>query len=123
MAEALLIIDYQNDFIPGGALAVAGGDEIADRVNELAADPRFDLVVATRDWHPPNHNSFAEQGGPWPGHLSSSVSSNMTSPSSVRCTGHLAAICMRRSLCSSGSSLGRRTAIVNFVGEPFCAGS
>jgi len=68
MAEALLIIDYQNDFIPGGALAVAGGDEIADRINELARDPRFDLVVATRDWHPANHNSFAEQGGPWPVH-------------------------------------------------------
>jgi nicotinamidase/pyrazinamidase len=69
MAEALLIIDYQNDFIPpGGALAVAGGDAIAERLNELAADPRFDLVVATRDWHPPDHGSFAEQGGPWPVH-------------------------------------------------------
>ncbi|MFL5884900.1 MAG: bifunctional nicotinamidase/pyrazinamidase [Thermoleophilaceae bacterium] len=68
MPEALLIIDYQNDFIPGGALAVTGGDEIADRINALAADPRFDLVVATRDWHPANHNSFAEQGGPWPAH-------------------------------------------------------
>jgi len=68
MPEALLIIDYQNDFIPGGALAVTGGDEIADRINALAADPRFDLVVATRDWHPANHGSFAEQGGPWPVH-------------------------------------------------------
>jgi nicotinamidase/pyrazinamidase len=68
MAEALLIIDYQNDFIPGGALAVGGGDEIAGRLNELAADPRFDLVVATRDWHPADHRSFAEQGGPWPVH-------------------------------------------------------
>jgi nicotinamidase-related amidase len=68
MAEALVIIDYQNDFIPGGALAVEGGDEIAGRLNELAADPRFDLVVATRDWHPPDHHSFAEQGGPWPVH-------------------------------------------------------
>ena len=68
MAEALVIIDYQNDFIPGGALAVEGGDEIAGRLNELAADPRFELVVATRDWHPPDHHSFAEQGGPWPVH-------------------------------------------------------
>jgi nicotinamidase/pyrazinamidase len=68
MARALLIIDYQNDFTPGGALAVAGGDEIAGRINELAASGDFDLVVATRDWHPPDHRSFAEQGGPWPVH-------------------------------------------------------
>jgi nicotinamidase/pyrazinamidase len=66
--EALLVIDFQNDFTPGGALAVAHGDEIADRINELAASGRFDLVVATRDWHPPNHGSFAEEGGPWPVH-------------------------------------------------------
>ena len=68
MAEALLIIDYQNDFNPGGALAVPHGDEIAGRINELAADPRFELVLATRDWHPPNHGSFQAQGGPWPPH-------------------------------------------------------
>jgi nicotinamidase/pyrazinamidase len=68
MVEALVIVDFQNDFTPGGALAVAGGDAIAERVNELAADPRFDLVVATRDWHPPDHGSFAAQGGPWPEH-------------------------------------------------------
>jgi nicotinamidase/pyrazinamidase len=68
MAEALLIIDFQNDFTPGGALAVPDGDEIAGRLNELAADERFELVVATRDWHPPDHGSFEEQGGPWPPH-------------------------------------------------------
>jgi nicotinamidase/pyrazinamidase len=68
VAEALIIVDFQNDFTPGGALAVPEGDEIADRVNELAADPRFDLVVATRDWHPQDHGSFEEQGGPWPVH-------------------------------------------------------
>ncbi len=68
MAHALLIIDYQNDFNPGGALAVPGGDEIAGRLNELAASGEFDLVVATRDRHPPDHGSFAEQGGPWPPH-------------------------------------------------------
>jgi nicotinamidase/pyrazinamidase len=66
--EALVIVDFQNDFTPGGALAVPDGDVIADRVNELAADPRFGLVVATRDWHPPDHGSFADQGGPWPPH-------------------------------------------------------
>jgi nicotinamidase/pyrazinamidase len=68
MAEALIIVDFQNDFTPGGALAVPEGDEIAPRLNELSADPRYDVVVATRDWHPPDHGSFTEQGGPWPPH-------------------------------------------------------
>src|SRR2546430_16164746 len=69
MAKALIIVDYQNDFNPpNGALAVPGGDAIADRLNELAADDRYEVVIATRDWHPPDHESFAEQGGPWPVH-------------------------------------------------------
>lgn len=68
MPQALLIVDYQNDFNPGGALAVPGGDEIAGRLNELAASDDYDLVVATRDWHPAEHSSFAERGGPWPVH-------------------------------------------------------
>ena len=68
MPEALLIIDVQNDFLPGGALAVPGGDEVIDPINALAADPRFAVVIATRDWHPADHSSFAEQGGPWPAH-------------------------------------------------------
>ncbi len=68
MPEALVIVDFQNDFTPGGALAVSDGDRIADRVNELAADPRFELVLATRDWHPPAHGSFEEHGGTWPVH-------------------------------------------------------
>jgi nicotinamidase/pyrazinamidase len=68
MARALVIVDFQNDFTPGGALAVREGDEIAGRVDELARSGRFDLVVATRDWHPADHGSFAEQGGPWPPH-------------------------------------------------------
>ena len=61
-------MDFQNDFTEGGALEVPGGGEIGDRVNELASDPRFDLVVATRDWHPPEHGSFEEHGGIWPRH-------------------------------------------------------
>jgi nicotinamidase/pyrazinamidase len=67
-AEALIVVDFQNDFTPGGALAVPEGDRIAERVNELAADPRFELVIATRDWHPRDHGSFEEQGGIWPVH-------------------------------------------------------
>jgi nicotinamidase/pyrazinamidase len=66
--RALIIVDFQNDFTPGGALAVPEGDAIADRVNALARSGDYDLVVATRDWHPPAHGSFAEQGGPWPVH-------------------------------------------------------
>jgi nicotinamidase/pyrazinamidase len=68
VSRALVIVDFQNDFCPGGALAVADGDAIAGRLNELAAADEFDLVVATRDWHPPDHSSFAQHGGPWPVH-------------------------------------------------------
>src|SRR5690606_37605763 len=68
MPEALVIVDFQNDFTPGGALAVPHGDEIAGRIEELLDSGRFDLVVATRDWHPPDHGSFEAQGGPWPPH-------------------------------------------------------
>jgi nicotinamidase/pyrazinamidase len=55
--DALVIVDFQNDFTPGGALAVPGGDEIGKRLAPLLDD--FELVVATRDWHPPEHGSFA----------------------------------------------------------------
>ena len=55
--NALLLIDIQNDFMPGGALAVPGGDEIIPIVNDLM--PRFELIVATQDWHPADHGSFA----------------------------------------------------------------
>lgn len=68
MARALVIVDFQNDFTPGGALAVPDGDAIADRVDALARSGDHDLVVATRDWHPHDHGSFAQQGGPWPVH-------------------------------------------------------
>jgi nicotinamidase/pyrazinamidase len=66
--RALIIVDFQNDFTPGGALAVPDGDAIAERVNGLAASGDYDLVVATRDWHPADHGSFLEHGGPWPAH-------------------------------------------------------
>jgi nicotinamidase-related amidase len=68
LSKALVIVDFQNDFTPGGALAVRDGDAIAEKINELAASGDYDLVVATRDWHPPDHGSFADQGGPWPVH-------------------------------------------------------
>lgn len=55
--NALVIIDLQNDFMPGGALAVPGGDEIVPLINGLQES--FDLVIATQDWHPSGHASFA----------------------------------------------------------------
>jgi nicotinamidase/pyrazinamidase len=55
--EALIVIDVQNDFCPGGALAVEGGDEIISRINGLMGD--FATVVLTQDWHPADHASFA----------------------------------------------------------------
>lgn len=56
--EALIVIDVQNDFCPGGALAVAGGDEIVPGINALMAE--FATVVLTQDWHPADHLSFAD---------------------------------------------------------------
>ncbi len=57
MTHALVVIDVQNDFCPGGALAVAGGDEIVAGVN--AAMGSYDAVILTQDWHPTGHSSFA----------------------------------------------------------------
>ena len=68
MSRALIIVDVQNDFTPGGALAVPEGDAVIQRINALAESGDYDLVVATRDWHPPDHGSFSAQGGPWPEH-------------------------------------------------------
>ncbi|MDA8126968.1 MAG: bifunctional nicotinamidase/pyrazinamidase [Deltaproteobacteria bacterium] len=61
MKKALIITDVQNDFCPGGALAVAGGDEIIASINALSQ--KFDRVVATQDWHPAGHVSFAGRHG------------------------------------------------------------
>lgn len=57
--NALIIIDMQNDFLPGGALAVRRGDEILSAINQLSG--KYELVVASQDWHPRNHGSFASQ--------------------------------------------------------------
>ena len=68
--DALIIVDVQNDFLPGGMLAVPRGDEVVSVINNY-----IDLfltkglpIIATRDWHPVNHCSFQAQGGPWPPH-------------------------------------------------------
>jgi nicotinamidase/pyrazinamidase len=64
--RALIVVDVQNDFCPGGALAVTDGDAVVEPANRLASESGF--VIATRDWHPADHGSFAEQGGTWPAH-------------------------------------------------------
>ena len=68
--DALIVVDMQVDFMPGGALPVPGGDEVVGRVNEyVELFTRAGATVAlTRDWHPPNHVSFRTRGGPWPPH-------------------------------------------------------
>lgn len=68
--DALLIVDMQKDFCPGGALAVEGGDDVVPVINEwIAAAQQAQLpVFASRDWHPVDHVSFQHRGGPWPVH-------------------------------------------------------
>ncbi len=68
--DALLLVDVQNDFMPGGALPVAEGDAVVDVLNGWisAAREAGVPVFASRDWHPEGHVSFEERGGPWPPH-------------------------------------------------------
>jgi nicotinamidase/pyrazinamidase len=65
-SDALIVVDPQNDFLPGGTLAVPQGNGIFGPINRLM--PLFSYVVATRDWHPKNHAYFRANGGPWPWH-------------------------------------------------------
>jgi len=64
MKRALIIVDVQNDFLPGGSLAVTGGGEIIPVINRILKTKKFDLVIASKDWHPEDHCSFKE----WPKH-------------------------------------------------------
>ncbi len=68
--DALLVVDVQRDFCAGGALAVPDGDAVVPVVNRLLerAVAAGAVVAASRDWHPPDHCSFRQQGGPWPAH-------------------------------------------------------
>ena len=69
-SDALLLVDVQNDFCPGGALAVADGDAVVPVLNAwmVAARQGGARIFASRDWHPHDHMSFAERGGLWPPH-------------------------------------------------------
>lgn len=68
--DALLIVDMQNDFCPGGALPIEQGDDVVPVLNRwIEAAQQQDIpVIATRDWHPVDHCSFEHRGGPWPVH-------------------------------------------------------
>ena len=68
--QALIVVDVQNDFCPGGALAVAHGDEVVEPLNELIDEflERGDPVYKSRDWHPPTTKHFEKYGGTWPVH-------------------------------------------------------
>jgi nicotinamidase/pyrazinamidase len=83
--DALLLADIQNDFLPGGALGISGGDEIIPAL--LRYLDRFHArglpVYLTRDWHPPNHCSFRSQGGQWPVHCVAGSPGSLPPPSLV----------------------------------------
>jgi len=70
IGDALIVVDVQNDFLPGGSLAVPGGDEIVPVINRYTSlfESKGLPIFATRDWHPENHCSFDKQGGLWPVH-------------------------------------------------------
>lgn len=65
MKRALIIVDVQNDFLPGGSLAVPHGDNVIPVINQILKDKKFDIIVVSRDWHPMDHVAF---GNPWPVH-------------------------------------------------------
>jgi len=69
-SSALIIVDVQNDFLPGGALPVPNGDQVIVPLNNYIRvfRERNLPIIATRDWHPENHISFKNRGGPWPPH-------------------------------------------------------
>jgi nicotinamidase-related amidase len=68
--DALIVVDIQNDFLPGGALGVPGGDRVIAPLNRAVTlfQERHLPVFFSRDWHPENHISFKQRGGPWPPH-------------------------------------------------------
>jgi nicotinamidase/pyrazinamidase len=76
--DALIVVDVQNDFLPGGALPVSEGNRIFEPLNRVM--PLFKRVYATRDWHPPDHSGFQQHGGPWPFHCLQNTAGAQFSP-------------------------------------------
>lgn len=81
-SDALLVADIQNDFLPGGALGIGGGDTIISILLDYIR--RFHTrqlpIFLTRDWHPPNHCSFRDQGGRWPAHCIAGTPGSLPPP-------------------------------------------
>jgi nicotinamidase/pyrazinamidase len=82
VGDALIIVDVQQDFLPGGALGVSGGDLVIGPLNRFAKEfERRGLpIFATRDWHPLDHCSFRDRGGMWPAHCVAGTSGAAISP-------------------------------------------
>lgn len=80
--DALIIVDVQNDFLPGGALGVPGGDEVVPVIGRYLRlfHERGLPIFAARDWHPPDHVSFKSRGGPWPAHCIAGTSGAAFAP-------------------------------------------
>ena len=68
MKRALIVVDLQNDFCAGGSLAVTEGEKLTVVINKIMKEKKFDVIVATQDFHPANHCSFKSNGGIWPDH-------------------------------------------------------
>lgn len=90
--DALILVDVQLDFLPGGRLAVPRGDEVVPALNRYIAVFRGLTfpIVATRDWHPPDHCSFRAQGGPWPPHcVAGSAGAHFATLLDLPCEAHI----------------------------------
>lgn len=90
--DALILVDVQLDFLPGGSLAVPHGDEVVPALNRyIAVFRRLTFpIVATRDWHPPDHCSFRAQGGPWPPHcVAGSAGAHFATLLDLPCEAHI----------------------------------
>lgn len=90
--DALIMVDVQLDFLPGGSLAVPHGDEVVPALNRYIAVFRGLTfpIVATRDWHPPDHCSFRAQGGPWPPHcVAGSAGAHFATLLDLPCEAHI----------------------------------
>lgn len=88
-STALIVVDVQKDFCPGGSLAVPHGDEVVPIINKLLLNPKlrdygyWDIIVLTRDWHPANSEHFKEHGGVWPVHCVAGTSGSEFHPKLV----------------------------------------
>ena len=83
MKKALIVVDVQNDFCPGGSLAVAGGDDIIPVINSISGE--FDALYFTLDYHSINHCSFVGNGGEWPEHCVAGTRGAQFHDSLLRC--------------------------------------